>query len=73
MLANTKRVYALANFTVELRAKGWYFWRTYGDKSDTKGPSQQADAPGIIALLVGSGQAGNVPLDECPAPRSIYL
>jgi hypothetical protein len=38
MLANTKRVYALANFTVELRAKGWYFWRTYGDKTDTKGP-----------------------------------
>jgi hypothetical protein len=24
MLANTKRVYALANFTVELRGKGWY-------------------------------------------------
>ena|SRR6516162_7921590 len=29
MLTNTKRVYALANFTVELRGKGWYFWRTY--------------------------------------------
>jgi hypothetical protein len=37
MLANTKRVYALANFTVELRTKGWHFWRTYGDKSDMKG------------------------------------
>ena len=38
MLTNTKRVYALANFTVELRGKGWYFWRTYGDKSDVNGP-----------------------------------
>jgi len=38
MLANTKRVYALAEFTVELRPKGWFFWRTYGDKSDARGP-----------------------------------
>ena len=38
MLANTKRVYALAEFTVELRPKGWFFWRTYGDKNDARGP-----------------------------------
>ena len=38
MLANTKRVYALAEFTVELRPRGWFFWRTYGDKADAKGP-----------------------------------
>ena len=38
MLANTKRVYALAEFTVELRPRGWYFWRTYGDKTDVRGP-----------------------------------
>ena len=38
MLANVKRVYALAEWTVECRAKGWYFWRTYGDKTDAKGP-----------------------------------
>jgi hypothetical protein len=28
----------LANYTVELRAKGWYFWETYGDKGEAKGP-----------------------------------
>jgi hypothetical protein len=50
MLANAKRVYALANFTVELRAKGWYFWRTYGDKSDTKRPySSEASITLMIA------------------------
>ena len=50
MLTNTKRVYALANFTVELRGKGWYFWRTYGDKSDTKGPySSEASVTLMIA------------------------
>jgi len=38
MLTNAKRVYALKEFTVELRAKGWYYWRTYGDKDNVKGP-----------------------------------
>lgn len=38
MLANVKRVYALANFTVELRQRGWFFWPTYGEKSEAKGP-----------------------------------
>lgn len=38
MLANIKRVYSLATFTVEHRAAGWFFWPTYGDKADTKGP-----------------------------------
>jgi hypothetical protein len=38
MLANAKRVYALAAFTVELRQKGWFYWPTYGEKGDAKGP-----------------------------------
>jgi hypothetical protein len=38
MLDNTKRVYTLAAFTVELRQRGWFYWRTYGDKTDAKGP-----------------------------------
>jgi len=38
MLANPKRLYALAGFTVELRQKGWFFWRTYGEKGEAKGP-----------------------------------
>jgi hypothetical protein len=35
---NVKRTYALKEFTVERRVKGWYFWRTYGGKDDLKGP-----------------------------------
>ena len=38
MLMNVKRVYALKEFTVERRVKGWYFWRTYGGQDDLKGP-----------------------------------
>jgi len=40
MLANTKRVYALADYTVEGRADKWFFWKTarFGDKEEKKGP-----------------------------------
>lgn len=40
MLSNSKRVYVLAEYTVENRSDGWYFGRTsrYGDKKERKGP-----------------------------------
>ena len=38
MLVKTQRVYALATFTVELREKGWFYWPTYGEKDEAKGP-----------------------------------
>lgn len=38
MLSNAKRTYMLANYTAEYRTKGWYFWPTYGDKQEAKGP-----------------------------------
>ena len=40
MLQNAKRTYALSDFTVERRPKGWYFTRTarYADKAQWKGP-----------------------------------
>lgn len=37
MLTNAKRTYMLANFTVEHRAAGWFYWTTYGEK-EPKGP-----------------------------------
>jgi hypothetical protein len=50
MLQNTKRTYALKGFTVELRPKGWYFWPTYGEKHDAKGPySSMASVTLMIA------------------------
>lgn len=36
-IPNTRRVYALKEFTVELRTRGWFFKRTYGD-GEEKGP-----------------------------------
>lgn len=40
MLAQAKRIYALADYTVECRATGWYFGRTgkFGDKMEMNGP-----------------------------------
>jgi len=40
MLDNVKRIYALADFTVEGRGDKWFFWRTarYGDKEERRGP-----------------------------------
>jgi hypothetical protein len=50
MLQNTKRTYALKEFTVEQRPKGWYYWRTYGDKHEAKGPySSMASVTLMIA------------------------
>lgn len=36
-IPNTRRVYALTTYTVELRPRGWFFWSTYGEKEE-KGP-----------------------------------
>jgi hypothetical protein len=38
VLTNAKRTYMLCNFTVELRARGWFYWPSYGSKEDAKGP-----------------------------------
>jgi hypothetical protein len=40
MLAKPRRIYALADYTVECRPNGWYYARTgrFGEKSEMKGP-----------------------------------
>jgi len=40
MLTNAKRVYKLAEYTVECRKDGWYFGRSarFGDNEEMKGP-----------------------------------
>jgi hypothetical protein len=40
MLMNAKRVYRLAEFTVERRPRGWFFTRTarFDDKAEWRGP-----------------------------------
>lgn len=50
MLSNAKRTYALREFTVEQRPKGWFYWRTYGEKANAKGPySSMASVTLMIA------------------------
>ena len=40
MQPNGKRIYKLADYTVEWKRDGWYFGRSvrYGDKEEMKGP-----------------------------------
>jgi hypothetical protein len=37
---NVKRIYALADFSVENRSGKWFYWRTarFGDKEERRGP-----------------------------------
>lgn len=50
MLTNAKRLYQLGTFTVEHRAKGWFFWPSYGEKGTPRGPySSEASVTLMIA------------------------
>jgi hypothetical protein len=52
MLTNAKRVYRLADFTVERRPKGWFFTRTarFDEKPEWRGPySSMASVSLMIA------------------------
>ena len=51
-MQNTKRIYALADFSVENRSGKWFFWRTarFGDKEEKRGPySSEASVTLMIA------------------------
>ena len=48
MLANAKRIYALREFTVERRTKGWFFRRTYSEEL-WKGPYSSTTS---VALMI---------------------
>jgi hypothetical protein len=50
--ANGRRIYALADYTVERTHRGWYFGRTsrFGDLHGLKGPySSERSVPPMIA------------------------
>ncbi len=48
---NGRRIYALADYTVERTKKGWYFGRTsrFGDTHGMKGPYS---SPRSVALMI---------------------
>jgi hypothetical protein len=49
--ANGRRIYALADYTVERTARGWYFGRTsrFGDMHAMKGPYSSERS---VALMI---------------------
>ena len=49
--ANGRRIYALADYTVERTSKGWYFGRTsrFGDLNGMKGPYSSERS---VALMI---------------------
>lgn len=38
MLTNVRRIYALADYSVERRPRGWFYGRQHQAKSEFKGP-----------------------------------
>jgi hypothetical protein len=51
MLTNPKRIYKLAEFTVERRDKGWFFTRTarFDDKEEWRGP--YSSLPSVTLMI----------------------
>lgn len=69
MLANAKRTYMLANFTVEHRPKGWFFAKTAygGERMDFKGPySSMASVSLMIARQLKSEIAKRDAVHQLP-------
>jgi hypothetical protein len=50
MLPNGKRVYMLAEYTVEHKKDGWYFGRSarYGEKDEMKGPYRSVSSVTLV-------------------------
>jgi hypothetical protein len=50
MLPNGRRVYMLADYTVEHKRDGWYFWRTarFGEKEELRGPYSSISSVTLI-------------------------
>ena len=50
MLASGRRLYMLAEYTVEHRKGGWYFGRSarYGDKEELRGPYRSISSVTLV-------------------------
>jgi hypothetical protein len=50
MLQNGRRVYMLAEYTVEHKKDGWYFARSarFGNKEETKGPYRSISSVTLV-------------------------
>jgi hypothetical protein len=63
--ANGRRIYALAEYTVECTSRGWYFGRTsrFGDAHAMKGPYSSERS---VALMIARELAREI------AKRDVY-
>jgi hypothetical protein len=68
MLTNIRRVYALADYTVESRPNGWYYARTgrFGERSEMKGPYSSTAS---ITLMIARELKKEI--TKRAAPRSV--
>jgi hypothetical protein len=79
MTETGKRKYALADFSVELRARGWYFGRQYDPANKYRGPYNSIAS---VTLMIArqlrreverrdaaiTGRGANGPMDEQAPP-----
>jgi hypothetical protein len=63
LLSSVKRIYSLKEFTVEKRAKGWFYWRTYGDKDIAKGPYSSMAS---VSLMIARELKREIEKRDCP-------
>lgn len=64
-----KRKYALADFSVECRARGWYFGRQYDPPGKYRGPYNSIAS---VTLMIARQLRKEVERrDQSPAPRVV--
>jgi hypothetical protein len=65
MLTKPRRVYALADYTVECRPNGWYYCRTgrFGEKAEMKGPYGSVAS---ITLMVARALLNEIKKRDAP-------
>ena len=79
MAENARRKYALADFSVELRPKGWYFGRQYDPPGRYRGPYNSIASVTLMSARqlrreverrdgAAGGRASARPIDETAPP-----
>ena len=75
--ANGRRIYALADYTVERTGKGWYFGRTsrFGDVHAMKGPysSERSVALMIARELIKEIVKRDLKNNRLPVMRGVFF
>jgi hypothetical protein len=70
MLSHTRRVYRLADYTVECRTGGWYYARTsrFGDKEDLHGPYRSITS---VTLMIARELTREIKMRDAPHTKEV--